>query len=138
MSLLVSRAIVLCFNAFLTWPRAALGMPGVGRECTTHRFHRNHIKGLFKSAEEKRDSCVSGMGGVSAVTILALSGREWALCLGWYWGTRRCCSPDKSHNLTVVGSVRGWNEKLLERCRGGEQFSALIQGWVCEAHTSTL
>ncbi len=63
MSLLVSRAIVLCFNAFLTWPRAALGMPGVGRECTTHRFHRNHIKGLFKSAEEKRDSCVSGMGG---------------------------------------------------------------------------
>lgn len=40
-----------------------MGIPGVGRECTTHRFHRNHIKGQFKSAEEKRDSCVSGMGG---------------------------------------------------------------------------
>lgn len=54
---------MLRFNAFLTWPRAAVGMPGVGRECKTHRFHRNHIKGQFKSAEEKRDSCVSGMGG---------------------------------------------------------------------------
>lgn len=69
------------------------------------------------------------------MTILALSSREWALCLDWYWGTRRCCSADKSHNVTVAGSVRGWNEKLLERCRGGEQFSALIQGWVCETHT---
>lgn len=69
------------------------------------------------------------------MTILALSSREWALCLGWYWGTRRCCSADKSHNVTVARSVRGWNEKLLERCRGGEQFSALIQGWVCETHT---
>lgn len=55
---------MLRFNTILTWPWAALGMPGVGRECTTHRFHRNHIKGQFKSAEEKRDSCVrNGEGG---------------------------------------------------------------------------
>lgn len=50
-----------------------MGMPVGGRECTTHRFHRNHIKGQFKSAEEKRDSCVSGMGG------------------GVGWGGGHCC-----------------------------------------------
>lgn len=36
----------------------------------------------------------------------------------------------------MAGSVRGWNERLLERCRGGEQFSALIQPCVYErTHT---
>ncbi|TRY89941.1 hypothetical protein DNTS_032923 [Danionella cerebrum] len=61
---------------------------------------------------------VAKQPGKSSETILALSAGEWTLCLGWYSGTRRCCSADKSHNVRVKGSARGWNEKILEHCRG--------------------